>query len=484
MARSEDSGPDDRLGFHSLSTETTVALPVEGSLPEWLSGSLVRNGPGSFSVGDGSVDHWFDGLAMLTRFTFDDGVRYSNRFLRTDAYEAARAGRFDGGFATGESTLRERLWNAFRGDPYDNTNIILERIGDEYLALTESPRWVRVDPTSLETLGHRRYDGPAPSGDLACAHLRYDPDRDLHVNVETEFGRPSYYHVYAMRSPERRKLLASVPTDRPSYMHSFALTPDYVVLTAFPFDVNPLAFFKPGRQGPFVENFRWRPDAGTTVYVINRHGGGVVGEATAPPVFGFHHVNAYQTDGDVVFDLETLPDADAVDSLDLAALRAGQLDAVAGRLDRYRVTDPAGEPTVERTARFATGTGLPTVSPATRLHEHRYVYAQGTDTPVTRWPRAVRKVDTVTGRVTEWSDDTPVSEPIFVPRSGSARPTDDERAHSADDGVVLTVTLDHEAGRSTLVVLDGETLTERARAPLPHALPFDFHGRFFPELVP
>jgi beta,beta-carotene 9',10'-dioxygenase len=32
------------------------------------------------------------------------------------------------------------------------------------------------------------------------------------------------------------------------------------------------------------------------------------------------------------------------------------------------------------------------------------------------------------------------------------------------------------------VVLDGESMTERARAPLPHAVPFDFHGRFFPEL--
>jgi beta-carotene 15,15'-monooxygenase len=477
MAPSDTSTKDTPLGFHSLDTETTVALTVEGELPDWLTGSLIRNGPGAFEMGETAVDHWFDGLAMLHRYTFDAGtVSYANRFLRTDAYAAAQAGSFEGGFATGESTLRERLWNLLAGEPYDNANIIVERIGDSYLALTESPRWVRVDPATLTTGDASTYEGPAPAGDLACAHLQYDPDRDVHVNFEIEFGRPSYYHVYAMRAPDRRALLASIPTDRPSYMHSFALTPNYVVLTAFPFDVNPLAFLKPGRQGPFIENFRWRPEVGMTVYVVDRAGGGVVGETTTDAVFGFHHVNAYETAaGDVVFDLETLPDAAAVDALELATLRAGELEAVAGRLDRYRITAPADDPTVERVARLSRGTGLPTVSPAVRLEAHRYVYAQGGDEPVTEWPRAVRKVDTERGTETEWSAGHPVSEPLFVPRpDGTAE----------DDGVVLAVQLDRAAGRSELVVLDAATLTERARAPLPHAVPFDFHGRYFDGLVP
>jgi len=98
----------------------------------------------------------------------------------------------------------------------------------------------------------------------------------------------------------------------------------------------------------------------------------------------------------------------------------------------------------------------------------------GMDTPVTEWARRVVKVDAETGAVGTFDDGGDYfGEPIFVPAPDG---------ECEDDGVVLTVALDVDAGRSRLLVLDGETLDERARATLPHALPFDFHGRYFPEL--
>jgi carotenoid cleavage dioxygenase-like enzyme len=39
--------------------------------------------------------------------------------------------------------------------------------------------------------------------------------------------------------------------------------------------------------------------------------------------------------------------------------------------------------------------------------------------------------------------------------------------------------LDPEAERSFLLVLDASSFTERARAEVPHAIPFGFHGQFF-----
>jgi beta-carotene 15,15'-monooxygenase len=478
-----DGGARTELGFHSLppTAEGRADLPLEGSLPDWLSGVLVRNGPGTFEAGDGTVDHWFDGLAMLHRIGVDgaaDRVTYRSRFLRSDAYWRARSGESAGGFATGESTLRERVVGALAGGTYDNANVICERVGDRYLALTETPRWVAVDPRTLATLGAVEHEGPLV-GQTTCAHFGRDGS-GTPVTFDVAFGRTSRYHVYELPDAGTRRPIASLSVDRPAYMHSFALTSSYVILTEFPFTVDPLAFLAPGRQGPFVEAYEWEPDRGTRILVVDRSTGELVAAPRTAATFGFHHVNAYEDGPDVVFDLETVPDAEAVGALSLTRLRTGQLDAFAGRIDRYRLADPAGAgaTTVERTRLYGDGTALPRVSPARRGRRHRYVYAQSTDQPVTEWPTGVMKLDVETGDVRGFTvDGWQFSEPVFVPRPAPTRTAE-------DDGVVLAVALDNDGGRSVVVALDGQSFAELARAPLPHAVPFDFHGRWFPELSP
>ena len=58
-----------------------------GSLPSWLNGRLIRNGPGLFEIGDTKLNHWFDGMALLHSFTIQSGkVTYTSKFLRSDSY--------------------------------------------------------------------------------------------------------------------------------------------------------------------------------------------------------------------------------------------------------------------------------------------------------------------------------------------------------------------------------------------------------------
>eukprot|EP00884_Botryococcus_braunii_P018929 jgi/Botrbrau1/571/Bobra.0010s0037.1 len=53
-----------------------VELKVKGQIPNWLSGTFVRNGPGTYK----GMNHMFDGYAMLAKFSFSDGrATYSNR---------------------------------------------------------------------------------------------------------------------------------------------------------------------------------------------------------------------------------------------------------------------------------------------------------------------------------------------------------------------------------------------------------------------
>lgn len=86
MPDSNATKADYSLGFTSLVDEVEIErLPVRGNLPSWLAGTLVRNGPAKFEVGAQSFRHWFDGLGMLHRFAFKDGVvsyaKRSNSFL-------------------------------------------------------------------------------------------------------------------------------------------------------------------------------------------------------------------------------------------------------------------------------------------------------------------------------------------------------------------------------------------------------------------
>ena len=82
------------VGFRSLTEETPepVSLKVDGALPSWLEGALLRSGPSKFEVGARTYNHWFDGLAMLHRFAFAQGrVSYTSRFLKSKAFSAAEA---------------------------------------------------------------------------------------------------------------------------------------------------------------------------------------------------------------------------------------------------------------------------------------------------------------------------------------------------------------------------------------------------------
>src|SRR5271166_5297360 len=124
-------------GFRTLEEERTVGqLPLTGALPEWLSGSLLRTGPARFEVGGQQMRHWFDGLAMLHRFTIAGGrVSYGNRYLEGRSYRAAKAkGRIAfGEFATDPCRgLFKRVQTLFSPGraTSDNANVNVARLGE------------------------------------------------------------------------------------------------------------------------------------------------------------------------------------------------------------------------------------------------------------------------------------------------------------------------------------------------------------------
>jgi carotenoid cleavage dioxygenase-like enzyme len=463
------------LGFTSLDSEVTDReLPIEGDVPAWLRGSLFRNGPAKFDVGGDRVAHWFDGLAMVHRFSFaDGGVSYTNRFLRSDAYrEAVESGTISGQFATGDGGFLARLRQFLGGEPTDNCNVHVARVDEDLVAMTEVPRYLAVDPTTLGTRGEFHFADEL-GGHLNCAHVVPDPHRGETIGLLTRFGRTSCYDLYRLPDGSRsRELLASIPAKRPAYLHSFALTEGYVVLTEHPFVTSPRSFLLPGGES-FVDHYEWEPARGTTFHVVDRDTGERVMRPTAEPSFVFHHVNAFEaTEGggpdEIVVDLVDYPEADVVAGLALADIATWFAEGDDGRLRRIRLPIDGGRPTIDR---LHDGLELPRIAPMDRTKPYRYVYAQGA--PDDGGNHLV-KVDVRTGDARSWREaGLFVEEPVFVPAP--------ERTPPNDDGVVLVTALNVDAERTELLVLDARNLSELGRAPLPHAVPFGFHGRFFPE---
>lgn len=456
-----------RLGFRTLQNEARDReLEVEGSIPGWVEGSLYRNGPAKFEAGSQELNHWFDGYAMLHLFDIrEGGVRYSNRFLRSEAYRSTEGGMTYGEFATDPCRdLFKRFFTFFKPPSFtDNANVNVARIADHYVAMTETPLPVRFDPETLETLGVEEYD---VDGQLTTAHPHYDPWRKATLNYVTKFSLRNKYRVFEVPDDTGvQELLAGVGVDKPSYMHSFGMTRNYVVLVEFPLVVNPWKIVLGNR--PFIESYEWRPERGTRFTVIEKDGGDVVARPhTHEAFFAFHHVNAYEDGDRLVVDIAAYPDASIVEDLYLDSLRDQEFGPTEARLRRFHVK-LSGE--IESETIADTAIELPRINYG-RCNAQPYRYAYGAGRRGDGFLDQLVKID-VEERDTAawWEEDTYPGEPVFV------EAPDPE---GEDDGVVLSVVLDAAREASFLLVLDASSFTEVARARMPHAVPNGFHGFF------
>jgi carotenoid cleavage dioxygenase-like enzyme len=401
---------------------------------------------------------------MLHAFGFHRGrVSYANRFLRSDAYRRAERGeRIGQGFATDPCrAIFKRVQSLFSPDYTDNANVNLMRLGERYVAMTETPLPVEFDAATLDTL---RRAGKAP-GALTTAHPHHDRERGEALNYAVHMSARSTYRVYATNAADEQRVVAEVPAREPAYMHSFGMTERYVVLAEYPLVVNPLRLALSAES--FIESYRWHPERGTRFRVIDRESGEERITAVADPFFCFHHVNAWEEDGDVVVDLVAFEDASVIDALYIDKLRSGDPQQQHSQLRRYRIPSAGGR--AEGEVLLDRSIELPRIDYSrANARPHRMVYAAGRSDD---WFDELVGFDVVDRSLRTWHEPGCYpGEPVFVGRPGRER---------EDDGAVLSVVFDSSTERSFLLVLDAESFEELARAEAPHHVPFGFHGQFF-----
>lgn len=463
------------LGFGESEEIAIESLPVQGRAPDWLQGTLLRNGPGTFHVGEQRYRHWFDGLAMLHKFSFGNGrISYANKFLQTNAYsEAMEQGKIAySEFATDPCrSFFQRVMAVFSPKITDSAKVSVARMADQYMALAETPIQVEFDPETLASVGVFNYE-KGTTGQMTTVHPHFDFVRNSVYNVVTRYHRVSHYRLYEMQGGGAPQRVGQTAVHQPSYMHSFGMSQNYVILTEFPMVVNPLSLLLWLR--PYIENFRWKPQLGTPITIMNRFTGEIVARTETDAFFGFHHVNAFEAGDELVFDIVAYPDADILNAYYLRKLEDPRMEIPFGELRRYRMPLPgkSGRVTYETLSDACMELPRFDYERYNLNPDYRYVYASSIH-PQQRqgFYNQIVKVDIPTTQTTTWYEpDCYPGEPVFVGAPDRS---------AEDEGVVLSVVLNAAKGNSFLLILDAQSFAEIGRAEIPHAVLFGYHGDYF-----
>lgn len=460
------------LGFASLEQEVeNILLPVEGKVPAWLSGTLIRNGAAKFEVGAEKYNHWFDGLAMLHKFAFRKGqILYTNKFLKGNTFNTTtKKGKIVyPEFATiPKSSLLYRIFLNVTGQFTDNASVNVTRLGDSYIALTETPPRVEFDPDSLRTLGQFKYEDQV-TGHLTTVHPQFDFQTEQIINYITRFSLTSTYNIYSIQAgSSKRSIISSIPVKQPAYMHSFGMTENYIILTEFPLFINHFKLLLTGSA--FVDNLFWQPDHGTTFLVIDKTSGKLVGKFNCEPFIAFHHINCYEEEGNIIVDVASYEDSSIIKSLYLDKLRQGDFLLPTPQIQRYYLELSNNRVTTKiLTEDFIE---FPRIN-YRRYNTKVYNFVYGlSDQNSNGFTNKLAKFCIKSKSFRYWYQDNNFpGEPVFVAAPGAV---------AEDEGIVFSLVLDTIKRKTYLLILDAISFSEIARAYLPFAVPFGSHGQYF-----
>ncbi|KAI1161211.1 carotenoid oxygenase [Nemania serpens] len=559
LAGNFDDWPNE-AGFEGLTeVRGPVGLKVTGSIPSWAAGTLYRTGPGGYNVentprGTFKTTHWFDGFAHTHRFQIIADpryprepvrVEYTSRHQAEDYVESIRkTGRLLGlSFGQRQDPcvgIFGKIMSVFRREepepapasanvcvtvhtdlPGFTSNSRKERSGHRgnkslYLA-TDASIIQEILPETLEPIGLARQHSlhPLLKGPLSSAHAQRDPKNGDLFNFNLDMGPFATYRVFRTNAADgTTDILATISAFdlKPAYIHSFFLSPSFLILCVPSSHIGYLGILVPwkGNVVDAIESFS--PSRTCKWFIVDRRGNrGVVGTAESPAGFFFHTINSFEEHDDSTGDINIFCDVIEYPSTDV--IRAFEMDVLLNtkgkedihvmdhqrirnclpRLARHKLRVVANKRRDAPRANWekvfeikAPHAGeLPTINPAYATRKHRYVYSLATYGYSTLHDVIV-KTDVSTRQIISWrgpAGHTP-GEAIFVPRPKQLGDGGGDAEEDEDDGVLLSLVLDGFGKTSYLICLDAKTMKELGRAVCDWAIGHGFHGLHLEAAVP
>uniref|UniRef100_A0A672IM17 Beta-carotene oxygenase 1 n=1 Tax=Salarias fasciatus TaxID=181472 RepID=A0A672IM17_SALFA len=491
--------------YNAVESPEPCKAEVKGNIPGWLQGTLLRTGPGIFSVGETSYNHWFDGMAIMNSFNIKDGeVIHRSKFLKGDTYQANMAAKriviSEMGTMAYPDPSKNLIFKAITflnhtvPDFTDNGANNFIKYGNDYYATSETNYIRKIDPVTLET--QEKY---LPAN-LVSSHPHYDKEGNAY-NIGTsiaEKGKTKYMIFKVPAASEKGmtvpvlknvQVLCTIPCRHlltPSYYHSFGMTDNYIIFMEQPLKLDIVKMATAYMRGvSWASCVKFCPEENSLIHLIDRRTGKEVEtKYQTGTMIVYHHVNAFEDDGHVVFDVIAYNDNSLYDMFYFDKLN----DQSGSSNKNY------SKPSYKRFALIEThsalqtfdflyfrvtfmhfsptGIDLPRINYDFNGKRHRFVY--GSIVKESALTQQVGKFDTETKEMVYWNEeDCLPSEPVFIPRPNG---------ESEDDGVVLLSVINGKPGQPDfLLFLDGKTFKEVARAYVKAELCKDMHGFFIPQ---
>jgi all-trans-8'-apo-beta-carotenal 15,15'-oxygenase len=451
---------------------------VEGRLPQSLSGTLYRSGPGLFERDGFRKWSILDGDGMIRATTFAGGrARFRTRFVRTTKFNAEeKAGAF---LYPTWTTPAPGCRNASCVPSHSQAGVMaVVKAGKLYAFDELGPAWT-LDATLLNAEQERDlFEGEPGAGPVNYkAHTKTDGASGEWVLVGQSRRREHELHVLVKDSTGKQTRHAVHRNPRGSaYFHDFFWAAPYVILHLHPAMLSPLPML--AGLHPFADCLTWKPEQGSLLVVIDTTGTRPPVSVEVPATWMWHTLNAYVSDNTIVADFVGYDTPDHFLGPD-AAFRA----IMRGRMGRAKSAGALRRLTVELNSgrtRLDTIAGghyeFPFIPQRRVGQRHRYGYVASGGADQGWFHDGLARIDTETGNSAafHFGHGHYVGEPVFVPD-----PDWPLGAASGEDyGLLIAEVLDGQSGTSFLAIFDAAHIADGplAKIHLRHHLPFSCHG--------
>jgi beta,beta-carotene 9',10'-dioxygenase len=493
-----------------------IPLKVSGSIPSYVKGIYIKNGPGALSTPDQSqrYTHAFDGLAKLQKFDIcGNSVQFTTRFVDSRLKRLMlEENKIPAHISLGPvepkfpwwdvmlNTMHDVLLNTVR---FDNACVNIEELSSSgtYCAVTDSAVRQEIDIQTLTTVRRMPDDkiaGIHSVAQFSTAHGKVAQRDGLSYNYFLETGLENYAHIVRTNRDLTRTSIGKIKVDAKfSYVHDISVTDNYAIVAFCPLVIDMAKAMSEACLLPF---FEYKLHQTTKICVFDLNGVQPVQTFESPAFWCYHHVNAYeetvvQDDGDdgdrnvtrLVLDLLAYDTPDITDGLYTDNMKTEQarlqqqregtiwrfhlpLDGddsstTTNSNDHPRMVQPVTKVVRDKDTGLPWSMELCTVAPNRMGKPYRYAYGvtglhKGVpgrmDWAICKQDMSPPPTSTVVARHGVWYEEFMYpGEVAFVANPYGTR---------EDDGVLISTVYDSRRRENCLLVLHARSMKELARA--------------------